>query len=380
MSWKVTKIKDFDDEEKRGVITMASADDLLVVGQSGWSGAARVYDLNHGEFKFVLKGNNLDDIPEPFSHDAIHVWINGQNIFTFGANDNTFIIWDREGNAWAKDLHKDKEAQEELARIKAMEEEEYNAFIASKIAGMDEMDAMQYAMQIGFGIVPNERTIQSLTLSSNGTFYVGTETELLTMSKDGENWKITNEVKLGFGLDQLATDGDRMLTEKCEEEKNVLRFWDKSNGKLLDDGENLTVGKFSDMKLVYPYVFTYGMPEDNNEYKGVKIWNIQSGELVRHLLKGEKQYEFLDTNGEFIVICEEIHSWVSGEEIDLKLAVYNIGQLVDKSIEEENLWSYSSIYSVRDLGVERILACFNNNKLIVNHGASKFSVFEIEEN
>jgi len=79
-------------------------------------------------------------------------------------------------------------------------------------------------------------------------------------------------------------------------------------------------------------------------------------------------------------MCQEIHSWSSGEEIDLKLAVYNIGQLVDKTIEDEDLWSFSSIYSVKDLGAERILACFNNNKLIVNHAASKFSVFEIEEN
>ena len=68
-----------------------------------------------------------------------------------------------------------------------MEEEEYNAFIASKIAGVDEMDAMQYAMEIGFGIVPNERKIQRLTLSSKGIFYASTETELLTISKDSED-------------------------------------------------------------------------------------------------------------------------------------------------------------------------------------------------
>ena len=134
------------------------------------------------------------------------------------------------------------------------------------------------------------------------------------------------------------------------------------------------------MKLVYPYIFTYGGPGNSDDVKGVKIYNIQTGELVRHLLKGEKEYMTFDTNGEFIAMCEEIHSWTSGEEIDLKLAVYNIGQLVDQTIEDENLWNFSSIYSVKNMGGERIIACFNKNKLIVNHGTKKFSVFEIEEN
>ena len=170
-----------------------------------------------------------------------------------------------------------------------------------------------------------------------------------------------------------------MLTGKREEGQMVLKFWDEANGKVLEDGESLSLNRFSGMKLVYPYIFTYGGPGNNDDVKGVKIYNIQTGELVRHLLKGEKEYMTFDTNGEFIVMCEEIHSWVSGEEIDLKLAVYNIGQLVDQSIEDENLWNFSSIYSVKNMGGERITACFNKNKLIVNHG-KRFNIFEIEEN
>jgi len=380
MPWKVTKIKDFEDEEKRGVITMASEQDLLVVGLTGWSGTARVYDLNSGEFKFILKSNYLDDTPAPFSHDNVLVWINSQNIFTLGMNDNSFIIWDLEGNLLAKDLHKNADAHEELARIKAMDEEQFKAFVESKTAGMDEGAVMQYVMSIKFGVVMTDRKLQSLSLRSNGKIYTGTANELLTISKDGENWKITNEVDLGYGFNELESDGDRMLTGKREEGQMVLKFWDEENGKVLEDGENLSLNRFSGMKLVYPYVFTYGGPGNSDEVKGVKIYNIQTGELVRHLLKGEKEYMTFDTNGEFIVMCEEIHSWTSGEEIDLKLAVYSIEQLVDQTIEEENLWSFSSMYSVKNMGGERITACFNKNKLIINHGTTKFSVFEIEEN
>jgi len=376
MSWKVTKIKDIEDEEKEGVITMASEQDLLVVGLSGWSGTARVYDLNSGELKFILEGSNLDDLPAPFSHDNILVWINSQNIFTLGMNKNNFTIWDREGNVLARDLHKDKEAHEELDRVKAMEKDEFEAFID----GMDEAKAVDYVIGVQFGVLPNERKIQSLTLRSDGKVYAGTETELLTISNDSKNWKITSEEKLNFGFNELESDGDLMLTGKHEEDQTILRFWDESSGNVSEDGESLSLKRFSGMKLVYPYVFTYGGPGDDDEVKGVKIWNIQSGELVRHLLKGEKKYQFFDTNREFIVMCEEIHSWSSGEEIDLKLAVYNIGQLVDKTIEDEDLWDFSLIYSVKDLGAEHILACFNKSKLIVNHSASKFSVFEIEEN
>merc|ERR1711915_1049417 len=118
-----------------------------------------------------------------------------------------------------------------------------------------------------------------------------------------------NEVDLGYGFNELESYGDRMLTGKREEGQMVLKFWDEENGKVVEDGESLSLKRFSGMKLVYPYVFTYGGPGNSDEAKGVRIHNIQTGELI--------------------VMCEEIHSWTSGEEIDLKLAVYNIGQLVD---------------------------------------------------
>jgi len=373
-SWKITKLKDFEDEEKRRVLSIASDEDLLVVGLSGWGGQARVYDVKTGELKFTLNCNQLDDKPEPFSHDRIYVWLNSRNIVTMGTNDNTLTIWDRNGNMVARNLHKDKEAHKELERIKNLDDRERRAYLKKRTAGMSRPAAYQYMMKIQFGVVETDKKIRSLSLSDNGKIYAGTNNGLLVLAEDknGE-WRIEEEVKLSFPIVEVATKGSRILVGYRDASQIVLRFWDEKAKWFAKDQKVLKVDKFSGMKFLYPYVFLYGGTT------GVEIWNLDTGKMVRHLLQGEKEYEQLASNGKFMAICEEIHSWTSGEEIDLKLAVYNVQQLVDPRISNEDLWNFSTSYSVKDMGPESILSSFSDHQLIVNHGATKFSVFEFEE-
>ena len=63
----------------------------------------------------------------------------------------------------------------------------------------------------------------------------------------------------------------------------------------------------------------------------------------------------------------------------LKLAVYNVEQLVDQDIPEESLWSQSYEYSTLNLGAEHIRAVLTENHLIVNHGKTNFTVMKIIE-
>ena len=48
--------------------------------------------------------------------------------------------------------------------------------------------------------------------------------------------------------------------------------------------------------------------------------------MVRHLVKGEKKYQTIETNGKFLALCEHINSWTSGKEKMQKLVEYNVDQ------------------------------------------------------
>jgi len=378
-SWQITKLKDFEDEEKKRVVSIASDEDLLVVGLFGWGSQARVYDVKTGELKFTLNCGKLDENPE-LAHDRIMVWLNSRNIVTLGSNDNTLTIWDRNGNMVAKNLHKDKEAHKELERIKNLVGPERGAYFEERTAGMSQHAAMQLMMKIQFGIVETDKKILSLSLHDNGNIYAGTKNGILVLAEDNNGkWKIEYEVQLSFPIVEIATKGSKILVGYRDASQTVLRFWDEKAKWFAEDQKVLKVKRFSGMKFLYHFVFLYGGRGETTDGTGVEIWNLDTGERVRHLLQGEKDYMQLASNGKFMAICEKIDTWISGEEIDLKLAVYNVEQLVDPRISNEDLWNFSTSYSVKNMGFERILSSLNDRRLIVNHGATKFSVFEIEE-
>ena len=122
MSWTTQPAKEYEDEEKRDCCDIVCDQEVAVVGLTGWSGEARVYDVQTGELKFKLQCNNLgEDEPEPFSHDSIMVWL--------GTN-------------------KDKEKIEELKRVKSMEEnliEEWFEEKTKEIRDVGVKDDMVYA-------------------------------------------------------------------------------------------------------------------------------------------------------------------------------------------------------------------------------------------
>jgi len=374
-SWQITKLKEFEDEEKR-VVSIASDEDLLVVGLV-FGGQARVYDVKTGELKFTLDSYQLDDMPEFVEQDYIKVLINSRNIVTMGVNDNSLTIWDRNGNMVARNLHKDKEAHKELERFKKLDDRERQAYLKEKTAGMSPLEAFHLMGKIQSGIVETDKKIMGISLSDNGKIYAGTRDGLLVIAEDNNGkWRIEEDVELGFELDYIATEGSRILVGYYDSSHMVLRLWDEKTKWFADDQKVLKVTIFTHMKFVYPYVFLSGT---NTDPTGVEIWSLDTGKRVRYLLQGEREYEHLASNGKFMAICEEIHSGTSGYEIDLKLAVYNVEQLVDPRISNEDLWNFSTSYSVKDMGPERILSSFNDHQLIVNHGATKFSVFEFEE-
>jgi len=375
MTWTVEKIGEYEDDDKRGGITMACDEEVVVIGKSGWSGEANVYTIETGELKFKLKCNELGDTPAPFSHDNIMVWLGTNIIVTLGLNENTLKIWDKaSGTLLAQDLHKDKEKMEEMKRVQKMEPDEKEAWFNEKTAGWDEEKKQIFMYQIAFGYVENDRKFASMTVKDD-VVYGGYEGGLLIMGAEGGDWKIIKEVKLDYTVDEIETSGNWLAVAKVEEGQKIFSLWDPEKEEM---AENFT-GKmkhYSHAKFVYPYLFMVGGRGDSDK-TGVEIRHVETGELVRHLLQGEKRYEFVSvsTNGKFFAVCEFVNSFSTGDEKSLKAVVYNVEQVLDTSIEEENLWSYSLEYKLD--GLDHVRAVINEKYLIVSHSSTKMDVYSL---
>eukprot|EP00092_Neocalanus_flemingeri_P035555 GFUD01038700.1.p1 GENE.GFUD01038700.1~~GFUD01038700.1.p1 ORF type:complete len:395 (+),score=94.26 GFUD01038700.1:41-1186(+) len=376
-SWMLQNVAEFVDEEKGRVISMACDEELIVVGESGWNGEAWVYDIKTGELKFKLQCNNLGDTPAPFSHDNIMVWLGKSIIVTVGTNDNTLSVWDRSGTMLAQDLHKDKEKIADMKRIKAMGDREREAYLKEKTAGMSEEEQHNYCMAVAFGVVANKKKLISMTVQDD-LIYGGFDGGFFLIGNTDGEWKIIKEVKLDYEVVEIEVAGKWIAIGKVNEEGNkIFSLWDPEKEEMVEDLK-VNLKRFRSCKFIYPHIFIIGGRRDADN-TGVEIWNVEKGEMIRHILKGEKEYEFINTNGKFLAVCEHIDSWTSGEEKILKLAVYNVDQLIDKDIPEESLWSQCYEYSTLNLGGEHIRAVLNDKYLIVNHGRSKFSIKEITQ-
>jgi hypothetical protein len=236
-----------------------------------------------------------------------------------------------------------------------------------------------YAMSIAFGYVENKKKLISLAVKEHLVFGGYDGGFFIACEHDGE-WKIMQEVELGYKVLEIEPAGMQMAIAKSENGKKVFNFWFPESQKMEEDMKielkYFSTAKIFSSKFTGTHVFVIGGRGDADK-TGVEIWNVETGNMVRHLLKGEKQYESINTNGEFLVICEYVCSWTSGREHNLKMAVYNVDQLINPDIPEEDLWNYTTEYSVMNMGGEHIRAVFNKNFLIVNHSQHLFSIKEI---
>jgi len=377
MSWTVEEVGEYEDTEKRGGVDMVCDEEIVVVGLSGWSGEARVYDIQSGNLRFKLQCNDLGETPAPFSHDNIMVWLGNSVIVTMGLNKNTLMIWDKSTGAMlAQDLHKDKEKADEMSwikeSIKGMEPPEADKWVKENLIeklGWSQEKVDYIGMAMVFGIIPNQRELTGLTVKDD-VIYGGYDGGMLIIANQDGEWKKVKEVKLDFKPSEIELAGDCIAVVKVEEGKKKMKLWDPEKEEM---GEMLSVEMkaFYNCRFVYPHILMVG-GRGSCDNTGVEIWNVETNEFVRHLLKGEKKYEFISTNGKFFAVCEFVNSFCSGDDKSLKVAVYNVEQVLDPGVPEESLWSHCLEYKLADL--DHVRAVLNSTHLIVNHSATKLSV------
>jgi len=187
----------------------------------------------------------------------------------------------------------------------------------------------------------------------------------------GMGWNV-KEVELNFKPSEIERAGEFIAVAKVEEGKKKIHLWDPEKQEM---GETLSgeMKDFWNCRIIYPHIFMVG--GRGTDKTGIEIYNIETNEFVRHLLKGEKKYEFISTNGKFFAVCDFVNSFSTGDDKSVKVAVYNVEQVLDTDIPEESLWSHCLEYKLQ--GLHHVRAVLNDTHLIVNHSATKLSVHSL---
>ena len=373
MSWSVGPPRTYRDEVKKASRDIVCDQEIAVVGLQGWCGKARVYDLQTGEVRFGLECNHLGDGHDDF----IRVRLGTDIIVTLSDNDNTLTIWNKSnGEMLAQNLHKDEKKTEELMKMQSLEGDKWNEWLDEKTVGFDEDQKVSFFMEYVSSLT-DQREIIDVCVKDD-LIYGGYGEGFLIIGKQDGDWKIIEDIKLGYKVRDVLVAGKLIAIGKNDDddqwEKKTINFWDPEKKERINEME-MEVTVWYCCKFVYPYMFFIDIQRGKvfDEFQtGIEIWNVETKEPVRQLLKGYKKYEYISTNGKFLAICELLDGFSSGEEKYLELTVFNVEQLVDKSIAEEDLWRFTKEYKL--CSMDHIRAAFNEDHLIVSHSAETLDI------
>ena len=91
---------------------------------------------------------------------------------------------------------------------------------------------------------------------------------------------------------------------------------------------SLSAGDVQAMVLSPPFLLAVG----DNAWEGVKVWNYQTGHLIRHTKFNGRTFETIATNGNQVVIKEEM-----GYD-DEFIFVLDLAEMCNKEMEDKKLW------------------------------------------
>jgi len=322
--WKFEEPLTFEDEKKRGVISLACDDELIVCGIAGWGGDAKVYDIATQKIKFELKCNKLKDMPEPFSWDNVQVALGKYVIATLSSNDHTVSIYGRRNGA-------------------LLYQEKHHGKMVD-VCGIEVTD--DYV----------------LTGASDGSMFF--------MENVHGEWMITHKAEENKdAIFHISADGNHAATGH----RRGIKLWDLENRALI---KSVTMGGAAMLTFNYPCAFAIGA----HLWNGVQVWDMEKGCLIRHVLKDEKGYRAIHSNGRLLTFCENVNSWVSGTDDDrkLKLQVYDVRQLGDPKVSTEDLWKNPFEYP-GDYLSKHVTAASNSSSLIVDNRSEKFDIIKFEK-
>merc|ERR1711915_993752 len=254
----------------------------------------------------------------------------------------------------------------------AMDEEERDIAFAELAKGMTEEQVFGLAMQCAAGIAASDKMIECITVNDDCKIYAGLGEGFLIIAEVEGSWKIIEENPLDYKVNRISVDGKWIALNQAD--TSTIRLWNEELQEFSEDHKDLELKYFEKMLLHYPFIFIAGK---NIDKYGIDIFSFETGLLVREMLKaGERQYRSMHSNGKLLAICEEVDDWRKMDNLDV--ALYDLAQLVDENVKNEDLWNFTAIFSVKDMEKEYIVGALSEKNLVVNYMRTKHMIFSIE--
>jgi len=291
-----------------GVNFLVCDDEIIVCGYT--RGQARVYDVDTGELRYQLQCNSQS----LRVYDGVQLDL-GRTVIG-SVTDNGFVsVWEKKDGSL---LYQAKHHGEH---------------------------------QSVFGIKVTDEYV--LTGGGDGS--------LIMLEKVEGVWKITHEMfENREGVTHIDADGKWAVTGS----RQSIKMWDLEEHKIVKSDKPVKV-KVWMLSFTYPLAYVVG----GEDWNGVQIWDLSKSELLRHVAEDGKPFHNVQFNGRFLTVSEFNITWRGENDEKVSVAVYDALELLDKKIENKNLWKKSFGYSPGAY-FEQINAVSNKTSLIVTHATT----------
>lgn len=175
---------------------------------------------------------------------------------------------------------------------------------------------------------------------------------------DGQ-WRLAHSLSGRPGITHI--DGNEDWA--CIGTRDVVQVWNLNTLSLLPTKHEMTV-KVWMLSFSFPFVLVVG----GQDWSGVKVFNLTTGELVRDM-KSEKSYHNVHCTSQIVTLCQ-----INNEQNSVvEVLLYDLGQLTNNNIPEKNLWFKRMEFRVSRFS--QVEAVSNTSKLFVS-AKNRLTVFD----
>jgi len=143
-------------------------------------------------------------------------------------------------------------------------------------------------------------------------------------SIDGNNDYLTIGTKRGIYLWDVKT----------------MKLVESSIGKIKIQAQSSWAGRSPILTMIYPFVFVIGKPVGKPlawkpYFKGLKVYNLETGHCIRDYQYNDSMFEFVQTNGRFLILSSRNVPRNSSREV---LITLDTQELINENIQDKDLW------------------------------------------
>jgi len=120
----------------------------------------------------------------------------------------------------------------------------------------------------------------------------------------------------------------------------TMKLVESSLGKIKIQAQSSWACKSPILTMIYPFVFVIGKPDSKplvwKPYpKGLKVFNLETGHCIRDFQYNDSMFEFVQTNGRFLILSSRNVPRNSSREV---LITLDTQELINENIQDKDLW------------------------------------------